>query len=198
MIEAETPEFQPSFSVRPATFLDLPSIARLFVDAFPAHPASSLTMALQHKFISAHSQECMTLVAADDSTGRTIGFAIGGRPEQLDRARQAFINGNVFPLAFHALRRRSTYLRLPSRAARSRRGSPGAGYELRYFAVADGKRGRGIGSALLHAVESEMPAGRAYFVWVLADREPTLRFYLRHGFREEYRINGHVRLIKTG
>ncbi len=37
-----------------------------------------------------------------------------------------------------------------------------------------------------------------YFVWALSERTATMQFYLHHGFREEYRIDGHVRLIKDG
>jgi len=52
------------------------------------------------------------------------------------------------------------------------------------------------GSALLLAMEREMLIDQPYFVWALAEKTAAIRFYLHHGFREEYRIDGHVRLIK--
>lgn len=202
MIEVKPAEFQAPFSLRLATYHDLPSIARLFVEAFGAHPVASLSLPLRHKFISAHVAERITLVAVDLATDSAIGFAIGGAHEQLDRARQAFIHSNVVPLALHALVRRSTlldraHLRLPGRASRSQRASPGAGHELRYLAVAAGARGCGIGSALLRAFEAEMLlVDQPYFVWVLGERAAAMQFYVHHGFREEYQIDGHVRMIK--
>ncbi len=200
MIEVEVPDSETPFGLRLATQNDLRPIACLFAEAFTAHAVSSMSMKLQQKFIALHAQLCLTLVAADLKTGRVLGFAIGGRHEQLDRARQAFIHGNVIPLALHALSRsdtyRGAYLRLPRRSSRRERASPSAGHELRYLAVAADGRGCGIGSALLVAMEREMLLDQPYFVWALAERAAALRFYLRHGFREEYRIDGHVRLIK--
>jgi GNAT superfamily N-acetyltransferase len=200
VIDVEAPEFEAPFGLRFATPSDLRSVARLFAEAFSAHAVSSLSTPLQQKFIALHAQLCVTLVAVELETGRVLGFAIGGRYEQLDRARQAFIHGNVIPLALHALTRRETYraahLRLPSRTSRRERASPSAGHELRYLAVAAGERGCGIGSALLQAMEREMLIDQPYFVWALSDRASALQFYFRHGFREEYRIDGHVRLIK--
>jgi GNAT superfamily N-acetyltransferase len=191
-------EVSASFSLRSPTVLDWPAIARLFVEAFSAHPVSSLSTRLQHKFIAAHAEEHVALVAADPSTGRVIGFAIGGRHEQLDRARRAFIYGNVIPLALHRLSHRDSGLRLPSRAPRSERASHHAGHELRYLAVAATERGCGIGSALLAALEKELLSGEPYYVWVMAHRASAMQFYLRHGFREEYQSNGHVRMVKGG
>ena len=201
MIEVEAAEFQAPFSLRSANRHDLPSIAGLFVEAFAAHPASSLSIRLRQEFIAAHARGSGMMVAADLSTDRAVGFAIGGRHEQLDRVRQSFIHGNVLPLALHAVTRpdtylRGRYLRLPSRTARGRRASPCAGHELRYLAVAAAERGSGIGSALLRAMEDGILIDQPYFVWVLAERAAAMRFYLRHGFREEFQIDGHVRLIK--
>jgi GNAT superfamily N-acetyltransferase len=200
VIEVEAPDSQAPFGLRLATQSDLRPIASLFAEAFTAHAVSSLSPALQEKFIAVHAQLCVTLVATELETGRVLGFAIGGRYEQLDRARQAFISGNVVPLALHALTRRDTYriyrLRLPSRVSRRQRASPSAGHELRYLAVAAGERGCGIGSALLVAMEREVLIDQPYFVWALAEKVAAIQFYLRHGFREEYRIDGHVRLIK--
>lgn len=191
-------EVPASFSLRSPTALEWPAVARLFVEAFSAHPVSSLSIRLQHKFIAAHAEERVALVAVAPSTGRVIGFAIGGRQEQLDRARRAFIYGNVIPLALHRLSHRDSGLRLPSRAPRSERASLRAGYELRYLAVAATERGCGIGSALLCALEKEMLSGQPYYVWVMAHRAAAMQFYLRHGFREEYQTNGHVRMVKGG
>jgi GNAT superfamily N-acetyltransferase len=200
VIEPAESDFQAPFGLRLATHSDLRSIARLFAEAFTAHKVSSLSAALQQKFISLHAHLCVTLVAADLETGRVLGFAIGGRHEQLDRARQAFIYGNIVPLALHALTRRETYRdayrHLPKRTSRRQRASPCARHELRYLAVAADERGCGIGSALLQAMEREMLIDQPYFVWALSERASTIQFYLRHGFREEYRIDGHVRLIK--
>jgi GNAT superfamily N-acetyltransferase len=200
VIEVEAPDSQAPFGLRLATRSDLRPIAALFAEAFSAHAVSSLSTALQEKFIAMHAQLCVTLIAADTETGRVLGFAIGGRNEQLDRARQAFISGNVIPLALHALTRRDTYrgynLRLPKRTSRRERASPSAEYELRYLAVAADERGCGVGSALLLAMEREMLIDQPYFVWALAERAAAIQFYLRHGFREEYRIDGHVRFIK--
>jgi ribosomal protein S18 acetylase RimI-like enzyme len=192
----EAAEVPAPFSLRAPTTHDLPAVARLFVEAFSAHPVSSLSTRLQHKFIAAHAEEHVALVAAEPLTSRVIGFAIGGRYEQLDRARRAFIYGNVIPLALHRLSRRDSGLRLPGRAPRSDRASPSAGYELRYLAVVAAERGCGIGSALLRELESDMLSDQPYYVWVLAERIAAMKFYLGHGFREEHRINGHVRMVK--
>jgi len=157
VIEPAESDFQAPFGLRLATHSDLRSIARLFAEAFTAHKVSSLSAALQQKFIALHAHLCVTLVAADLETGRVLGFAIGGRHEQLDRARQAFIYGNVVPLALHALTRRETYRdayrHLPKRTSRRQRASPCARHELRYLAVAADERGCGIGSALLQAMQ---------------------------------------------
>jgi GNAT superfamily N-acetyltransferase len=202
VIEVDAPDFQTPFGLRLATRSDLRPVARLFAEAFTAHAVSSLSPALQQKFIAMHAQLCVTLVAADLQTDRVLGFAIGGRNEQLDRARQAFIHGNVIPLALHALTRTNTYrgayIRLPSRTSRRQRASPSAGHELRYLAVAADEQRCGVGSALLQAMERAMLIDQPYFVWALSERDSAIKFYLRHGFREEYRIDGHVRLIKDG
>jgi GNAT superfamily N-acetyltransferase len=200
LVEPDAPDFHAPFDLRLANRSDLRSIAQLFAEAFAAHAVSSLSTALQQKFIAMHAQFSVTLVAADLETDRVLGFAIGGRHEQLDRARRAFIYGNIIPLALRALTRgdtyRGAYLRLPSRTSRRERASPSAGHELRYLAVAADERGCGIGSALLRAMEREVLTDRPYFVWALSERASAIQFYLRHGFREEYRIDGHVRLIK--
>jgi hypothetical protein len=47
-------------------------------------------------------------------------------------------------------------------------------------------------------MEREVLIDQPYFVWALSERVSAIQFYLRHGFREEYRIDGHVRLIKGG
>lgn len=195
MIDVDVTKSPAAFTIRFPTGGDLPPIARLFVEAFDSHPIVSLSRNLQHKFVAAHVEERAVLVAAD-AAGEVIGFAIGGSCEQLDRARRSFMHGNVVPLALHALRRRGTYLRIPAPNARVRRSSPLAEHELRYLAVAPAARGAGVGSALLGVLESDLLAGRPYYVWAVAHREGTLRFYERHGFREEVRSNGQVRLIK--
>jgi GNAT superfamily N-acetyltransferase len=175
---------------------DLPAIASLFVEAFGGHPIASLPPRLQHRFIAAHVEHCPTLVASDGASGRVLGFAIGGRRDDLDRARRRFIYGNALGLAYHALSPRGAALRVARAASRREHSSPRAACELRYFAVAADERGRGVGSALLAALESGVFARQPYFVWVLAERPAALRFYARHGFDREHQIDGHVRLIK--
>jgi ribosomal protein S18 acetylase RimI-like enzyme len=175
---------------------DLPAIARLFVETFGGHPIASLPARLQHRFIAAHTEEGLTLLAVDGESGRVVGFAIGGRREDLDRARRRFIYRNAPALLYHALSPRGAALRVARAASRRDHSSPHAAYELRYLAVAADERGRRIGSALLAALESGIFAQRPYFVWVLAERPAALQFYARHGFDREHHIDGHVRLIK--
>lgn len=175
---------------------DLPAIARLFVDAFGGHPIVGLPARLQHRFIAAHTAGCSTLVACDGETGRVVGFAIGGRREDLDRARRRFIYRNALNLAYHALLPRGAALRVARAASRRDHSSPRAAYELRYLAVAPDERGRGVGSALIAALESGIFSRQPYYVWVLAERPAALRFYARHGFDHEHHVDGHVRLIK--
>jgi ribosomal protein S18 acetylase RimI-like enzyme len=71
-----------------------------------------------------------------------------------------------------------------------------AEYELRYIAVDPAARARGIGSMLLRTLEESFPGSEPFFMWVLAARAAAMRFYLRHGFREDYEVDGHVRMIK--
>jgi ribosomal protein S18 acetylase RimI-like enzyme len=183
-------------SVGVPTGNDLPAIARLFVEAFGGHPIVGLPARLQHRFIAAHTEEPLTLVASDGDTGRVVGFAIGGRREDLDRARRRFIYRNALGLAYHALSPRGAALPVARAASRREHSSPRAGYELRYLAVAPDERGRGIGTALLTALEDGVFAHQSYYVWVLAERPAALRFYARHGFDPEHQVDGHVRLIK--
>ena len=188
---------QPRFSVVVPTWREVPSIARLFVEAFPSHPAAALATRLQHRFIAAHADEGIALAASELTSGKLIGMAIAGRREQLDRARRTFIYGNAIPLAFQALSPRGASLRAFRRVSGNHVPAPGTGHELRYLAVTSDARGQGIGSALLRTVEERLLHEEPYYVWVLAARASAMKFYLRHGFREEYRIDGHVRLIKA-
>jgi GNAT superfamily N-acetyltransferase len=183
-------------SVRTPGARDLAEIAGLFVDAFSGHPIAALSQRLRRRFIAAHIAEQLALVACDEA-GHVIGFTIAGRRADLDRARRKFIFGNVVQLAYHALLPKGRALRVKRSGARSEHASPCTDYELRYIAVSAFARGRGVGSALLHAVETGGLGNRPYYAWVLAERPAALRFYYRHGFGPEYQAGAHLRLIKV-
>ena len=182
-------------SVRTPGVRDLPEIAGLFVDAFAGHPIASLPPRLRHRFIAAHIAERLALVACD-AAGRVIGFTIAGRRGDLDRARRNFIVGNAVQLAYHALLPKGRALRVMRSSARTEHSSPCTDYELRYIAVSAFARGRGVGSALLQALEAGALGNRAYYAWVLAERPAALRFYYRHGFGKEFQSGAHLRLVK--
>jgi ribosomal protein S18 acetylase RimI-like enzyme len=183
-------------SVRMPGVRDLAEIAALFVDAFGGHPIAAMPPRLRRRFIAAHIAEKLALVACDDATGRIIGFTIAGRRIDLDRARRNFIFGNVVHLAYHALLPKGRALRVRRSKARSEHSSPCTDYELRYIAVSAFARGRGVGSALLRALESGSLGNRPYYAWVLAERPAALRFYYQHGFGKEFQSDGHLRLVK--
>lgn len=185
-----------TFSVRTPGAHDLPEIAGLFVDAFSGHPIAALSPRLQRRFIAAHIAENLALVASDDATGRVIGFTIAGRRADLDRARRNFIYANAIQLAYHAILPKGRALRVPRSKPRAEHSSPTTEYELRYIAVSAFARGRGVGSALLRALEAGALGNRAYYAWVLAERPAALQFYYNHGFGKEFQADGHLRLLK--
>jgi len=176
---------------------DQSAIARLFVDAFTGHPIARLPKPIQKNFVAAHIDEGLALVDTDPTTGRVRGFAIGGKRESLERARRTFIYRNAVSLAFHTVFQRERVLRLPKPGARAHASSPAASCELRYLAVEPSERGRGIGSALLRTLEQTILREQPYCVWVLGARALALQFYLRHGFRAEFEVDGHIRMVKT-
>lgn len=182
-------------SVRTPGARDLAEIAGLFVDAFSGHPIAALPRHLRHRFIAAHIAQQLALVACDEA-GRVIGFTIAGRRSDLDRARRNFILGNAVHLAYHALLPKGRALRVRRSGTRSEHSSPCTEYELRYIAVSPFARGRGVGSALLQALESGALGNRPYYAWVLAERPAALRFYYRHGFGQEFQAGAHLRLVK--
>jgi GNAT superfamily N-acetyltransferase len=186
---------QATCTVRTPAVRDLPEIAALFVDAFSGHPIATLSPRLRHRFIAAHIAERLALVACDE-LDHVVGFTIAGRRSDLDRARRNFIYGNAVELAYHALLPKGRGLRVRRSAARSEHASPCTDYELRYIAVSAFARGRGVGSALLAALEAGALGNRPYYAWVLAERPATLQFYYRHGFGKEYQAGGHLRLVK--
>lgn len=185
-----------TFSVRTPGAHDLAEIAGLFVDAFAGHPIAAMPERLRKRFIAAHVAEGLALVACDASTGRVLGFTIGGRRRDLDRARRRFIFANAVHLAYHAMLPKGRALRVRRKSSRSEHSSPCTDYELRYIAVSAFARGRGVGSALLRALEAGALGNRPYYAWVLAERPAALRFYYRHGFGKEFQADGHLRLVK--
>jgi predicted GNAT family N-acyltransferase len=66
---------------------------------------------------------------------------------------------------------------------------PGA-WQLRGMATADGRRGEGIGAAVLAAALDELTARGATLVWCEA-RVSAVDFYARHGFRADSDVYPH-------
>jgi len=190
------PGAEATFTVRAPGTGDLAEIARLFVEAFAGHPIAVLSPRLRNRFIAAHIAEGLALVACDDATGCAIGFTIAGRRTDLDRARRTFIYANVVQLAYHAMLPKGRGLRAGRGKSRSQHSSPRTEYELRYIAVTSMARGRGVGSALLEALEAGALGNRPYYAWVHTERPAALQFYSQHGFGEEYQVDGHLRLLK--
>ena len=56
------------------------------------------------------------------------------------------------------------------------------------LSVDEAYRGRGLGSALLTAVEQAHPAATGFALTTNAAMEENVRFYLRHGYRVEARV----------
>jgi GNAT superfamily N-acetyltransferase len=64
------------------------------------------------------------------------------------------------------------------------------GLELRRLYTRVGGTSRGVGAALLAALEQELPAGTRYRIVVLAQNVRGLQFWQRHGFRQRGEVDG--------
>jgi GNAT superfamily N-acetyltransferase len=64
------------------------------------------------------------------------------------------------------------------------------GLELRRLYTRVGGTSRGVGAALLAALEQELPAGTRYRIVVLAQNVRGLQFWQRHGFRLRGEVDG--------
>jgi ribosomal protein S18 acetylase RimI-like enzyme len=63
--------------------------------------------------------------------------------------------------------------------------------ELHRLYVAATARGAGVGSLLMHALHAQLPPGATYVLAVVAGNDAAVRFYRRHGLREEGTVSGH-------
>lgn len=175
-----------------------PTLARLFKQAFPGHPAALLNDDLTEAFLFAFTQRGTFLVARDTVTHAEVGFAIGGDAAVLDRARAHFIRKHGWRLAGSFLRRRLSprLLFARIRVRKPFTGVAHAPYQLRFIAVEPQARGVGAGTMLLAAFERTLPPASTYHAWILEGRHATERFYLANGFTRGTNLNGHVRMWK--
>lgn len=64
------------------------------------------------------------------------------------------------------------------------------GFELRRLYARAGQTGRGVGSALLAALEDGLPPGTRYRIVVVDQNVRGLAFWQRHGFRPQGEVDG--------
>lgn len=189
------PALGPVIRVSHAHARDLDAVGAIFREAFTRHPAAALPDELLREFLAGHRAASVVLTAQDRS-GQVVGFAIGGRMEALDAARDRFLRARAPRLAWSALRRgvllRTLYGRLQGYTRRPQ--PPRSRWQLRFIAVDPAVRGLGTGSALLQAFEAAIPAAEPYHAWTMAGEHGAVPFYLRSGFRVDLEIDGHVRM----
>ena len=175
------------------------SIIVLFKQAFPRHPASLLHPPLTAAFLETFARNGTFLVARDARTGRDLGFLIGGEAAVLDRTRERFIRSHRWRILRSFLKKRLSPRIVLARIGSRRRAAAApmpAPYQLRFIAVQDFARGRGVGSLLVQAFEAQLPESATYHAWTLAGPEGAEPFYLARGFRRDLTLNGHLRLYK--
>ena len=187
---------EPAVRAGTATHDDLATVATIFRDAFPNHPAARLSFPLLQAFLDAH-RRCTFIVLRDDEA-RVCGFAVGGRMDQLDACRAAFIRSHLWQLGLSALWDHALLrpLRARLRFARPRVHPPASPYQMRFIAIHERARGTGAGSELLAQFETTLPAGCAYHAWTLAGPSGAVSFYHRNGFAVDVVIDGHTRMQK--